>query len=89
MPASNTFMHKTEEMQTSRLSLILFVSIFFLSTCGSDEDWLIVCDSCPSSTPWSVWSIDLRHPCFETKAECEAWAEGTLPVGWECEKCDG
>ena len=76
-------------MKNIRVTIILFVSIFFLSTCGSDEDWLIVCDSCPSSKPWSVWSIDLRHPCFETKAECEAWAEGTLPVGWECEKCDG
>jgi hypothetical protein len=76
-------------MKNLRVTIILLVSVFFLSTCGGgDDDWLIVCDHCPTSKPWSVWNLDLSNPCFETKTKCEAWAEGTLPVGWECTKCD-
>ncbi len=77
-------------MKRSRLTLILLlISSFFLSTCGGSDDWdIIVCDHCPSSKPWSVWNLDLSNPCFETKAGCEAWAEGALGPQSKCMKCD-
>lgn len=61
--------------------------MLFFARCGKDSYDIVVCDSCPSSKPWSLWSIDLRHPCFETKSECQTWAEG-LYFDPECQKCD-
>ena len=70
------------------LVLLLGVTVF-LADCSKDDDWLIVCDSCPSSKPWSVWSIDLSNPCFSTKSECEAWAKSHVPGDqWKCELCN-
>lgn len=66
----------------------LLVGILVLTVnCGEEDFGLIVCDKCPDVTPWSVWSIDLRHPCFPTKQECQVWADGQL-MGSECMKCN-
>lgn len=68
--------------------VLLVFSFLTLSACSGDDWDLIVCDHCPDGKPWSVWNLDLSNPCFETKAECEAWAEGALGPQAECMKCN-
>lgn len=76
-------------MKKGMLTLVLFfASTFLISNCSGDYGDLIVCNSCPNVSPWSVWSLDLSNPCFKTKAECEAWAKVTLPDGSKCRMCN-
>jgi len=70
------------------LAIFSIVILLCIVRCRKDPFDLIVCDSCSPSKPWSVWSIDLSNPCFETKADCEAWAEGHLGPDTKCMKCD-
>ncbi len=68
--------------------VLLFGLVSLLVNCDDDYD-LIICDSCSSSSPWSVWSLDLSNPCFETKSKCEDWARNNLAGDqWKCQICD-
>lgn len=77
-------------MKNIRIAIILFVSVFLLSTCGGGDDYLgdwdgTICPvRCSSSEPWVVNSL-VASTCYKTKEECEA----TGPGGdYGCIKCD-
>jgi hypothetical protein len=85
----NQYSATMKNVKFYKISFVIFIiaAMFFFSRCGDDPYDIIVCNSCPSSKPWSLWSIDLRHPCFETKSECQTWAEGQY-FDPECQICN-
>jgi len=76
-------------MKKVKYTLMFLLGLMILLTdCGPDYDW-IICNSCAASSPWSVWSLDLSNPCFNTKSECEEWGRSHLPGDqWKCQICD-
>lgn len=74
-------------MKNIRVTIILFVSVFFLSTCDSGDDYwdgTIYPVRCPSSEPCVVNSL-VASTCYKTKEDCLATGPGR---DYGCIKCD-
>ncbi|WP_242094105.1 hypothetical protein [Aestuariivivens sediminicola] len=73
-------------------SLFVFLPVcFFITTCGDDdsfEDFKICPTKCADETPWTVESLNLGSPCFETEKDCLEWAKTHGYSGSSCVKCN-
>lgn len=80
-------------MKIFKQILSLFISIFILCAC-SDDDWItsgdfrICATKCLPEKPWTVETLDLERPCFETKEACLEWASTHGYSDKKCLKCD-
>ena len=75
-----------EKMKNMRVTIVLFVSVFLLSTCSDGDDYGggICPVRCPSSRPWVVNHTSASQ-CYATEAECIATGPGGY---YGCIKCD-
>lgn len=69
-------------------SFIILYFSFIISGCVKESEFAICGNSCYSTRPWTIETLDRAMPCFISKEECEQWARAHGYGGSGCIKCD-
>jgi hypothetical protein len=71
-------------------TLMIWMAISIpLSDCSKPDNAFTICGTqCPSSSPWTVESLDMGLPCFKTQDTCERWAQTHGYSDKPCVQCD-